>query len=70
MATMKKLAQLLSGRPDIAGELVEQRREGPKGDGEGIMMKSENRFEAAQSDQDADGYADASEPRLGRSLHA
>jgi hypothetical protein len=41
---MEKLAELLSGRPDIAGELVEQWREGPEGEGDGTMMKSENRF--------------------------
>jgi hypothetical protein len=37
--------------PLIAGKLVERRREAAEGDGDGIMMKSENRFEAAPSDQ-------------------
>jgi hypothetical protein len=60
MAPMEKLTELLSGRPDIAGELVEQRREGAEGDGGGMMMKSENRFGAAQSGQDAEGCTGAS----------
>jgi len=65
MAPMEKLTELLSGRPDIAGELVEQRREGAEGDGgRMMMMKSENRFRAAQSGQDAEGCTRASETDL------
>jgi hypothetical protein len=50
MATMEKLAELL----------VEQRRVGPESNRDGTMMKSENRFEAAQSGQGADGCTGAS----------
>ena len=50
-----KRAELLSGRRDIAGELVEQWREGAEGDRDRTRMKGETRFEAAQSDQDAEG---------------
>ena len=56
--------ELLSGRPDIAGELVEQWREGPEGDRDGTRMKGENRFEAAQSGQDAEGCTGASGAHL------
>ena len=64
MATMEKLAQLLSGRPDIGASLSNSgvREVGRRGTG--AMMKSENRFEAAQSDQDAEGCTDASEADL------
>jgi hypothetical protein len=60
MVTMEKPAELLSGPPDIAGELVEQRRVGPEGD----RVTSENRFGAAQSAQDAEGCTGASRADL------
>jgi hypothetical protein len=69
MAPMEKLTELLSGRPDIARELVEQRREGAEGDGGRMMMKNENRFGAAQSGQDAEGCTGSVPSRLGHSLH-
>ena len=57
-------AELLSGRRDLAGELVEQQRVGPEGDRAVTRMKNKNRFGAAQSGQDAEGCTGASEADL------